>query len=103
MAFEMYLSDWSSNVCSTYLRRNHVTVIGKRHVLQTTDGLFMQEVDQIAERHSCITLREVDVDAMAAEIYTRPDAFDVVLTTNMFCDILSNQAAALAGGLGLAA
>src|SRR3546814_7296010 len=40
---------------------------------------------------------------MAAEIYTRPDAFDVVLTTNMFGDILSNQAAALSGGPGLAA
>src|SRR3546814_12713439 len=50
-----------------------------------------------------ITLRFFFIDALATEIYTRPDAFDVVLTTNMFGDILSNQAAALSGGLGLAA
>src|SRR3546814_10494406 len=79
-------------------RREHVTVIGKRHVLQTTDGLFMQEVEQIAERHHGNTLREVDVDAMADEIYTRPDAIDVVLTTNMLDDLLSNQAAEISGG-----
>jgi 3-isopropylmalate dehydrogenase len=42
------------------------------------------------------------VDAMAAALVTRPDAFDVVVTTNMFGDILSDEAAALAGGLGLA-
>lgn len=47
-------------------------------------------------------VQDVDVDAMAAELYTRSEAFDVILTTNMFGDILSNQANALAGGLGLA-
>ena len=84
-------------------RRKHVTMVGKRHVLQTTDGLFMREVESVAARYPDITLREVDVDAMAAELYTRPQSFDVVLTTNMFGDILSNQAVALSGGLGLAA
>lgn len=84
-------------------RRKHVTVVGKRHVLQTTDGLFMQEVERVAAEHPSVTLREVDIDAMAAELYIAPEAFDVVLTTNMFGDILSNQAVALSGGLGLAA
>jgi 3-isopropylmalate dehydrogenase len=84
-------------------RRKHVTMVGKRHVLQTTDGLFMREVEAVAARYPDVTLREVDVDAMAAELYTNPVAFDVVLTTNMFGDILSNQAVALSGGLGLAA
>ncbi len=84
-------------------RRKHVTMVGKRHVLQWTDGLFMREVEAVAARHPEVKLREVDVDAMAAEIYTRPESFDVVLTTNMFGDILSNQAVALSGGLGLAA
>ena len=85
------------------VRRKHVTMVGKRHVLQWTDGLFMREVEAVAKEHPEVTLREVDVDAMAAELYTRPESFDVVLTTNMFGDILSNQAVALSGGLGLAA
>lgn len=84
-------------------RRKHVTMVGKRHVLQVTDGLFMREVQAVAARHPGVGLREVDVDAMAAELYTHPESFDVVLTTNMFGDILSNQAVALSGGLGLAA
>jgi 3-isopropylmalate dehydrogenase len=83
-------------------RRKHVTMVGKRHVLQVTDGLFMREVEAVAAQHPDIALREIDVDAMAAEIYTRPGAFDVILTTNMFGDILSNQANALAGSLGIA-
>jgi isocitrate/isopropylmalate dehydrogenase len=84
-------------------RRRHVTAVGKRHVLRVTDGLFMREVSSAAERHPAITLREIDVDAMAAELYTQPQMFDVILTTNMFGDILSNLANALAGSLGLAA
>jgi isocitrate/isopropylmalate dehydrogenase len=83
-------------------RRRHVTMVGKRHVLQVTDGLFMREVEAVAAQNPDVTLREIDIDAMAAELYTRPQAFDVILTTNMFGDILSNQANALAGGLGLA-
>ena len=84
-------------------RRQHLTAVGKRHVLRVTDGLFMREVSSAAQLHPGIELREVDVDAMAAELYTRPQAFDVILTTNMFGDILSNLANALAGSLGLAA
>ncbi|WP_091242003.1 isocitrate/isopropylmalate dehydrogenase family protein [Klenkia soli] len=83
-------------------RRNHVTVVGKRHVLQVTDGLFMAAVAEVAADYPDVTWREIDVDAMAADLYLRPDRFDVLLTTNMFGDILSNEAAALAGGLGLA-
>ncbi|RAR55378.1 3-isopropylmalate dehydrogenase [Paraburkholderia unamae] len=83
-------------------RRKHVTVVGKRHVMQVTDGLFMGEVNKVAERYPEVTLREIDVDAIAAELYTKPAAFDVILTTNMFGDILSNLVNALAGGLGMA-
>ncbi|MCX4163177.1 MULTISPECIES: isocitrate/isopropylmalate dehydrogenase family protein [Paraburkholderia] len=83
-------------------RRKHVTVVGKRHVMQVTDGLFMGEVDKVAAQYPDVTLREIDIDAIAAELYTRPSAFDVILTTNMFGDILSNLVNALAGGLGMA-
>lgn len=83
-------------------RRGVVTVVGKRHVLQVTDGLFMSAVGEVAEQYPDVELHEMDVDAMAADLYLRPEKFDVLLTTNMFGDILSNEAAALAGGLGLA-
>jgi 3-isopropylmalate dehydrogenase len=83
-------------------RRKHVTMVGKRHVMQVTDGLFMGEVNKVAEQYPEVTLREIDVDAIAAELYTKPSAFDVILTTNMFGDILSNLVNALAGGLGTA-
>lgn len=84
-------------------RRQRVTAVGKRHVLQMTDGLFMQEAFAEAVAHPHIALREMDIDAMAADIYTRPQRHDVILITNMFGDILSNAAVALSGGLGLAA
>lgn len=93
-----------AKVAFEYARRrnNSVTVVGKRHVLQVTDGLFMSAVAEVAEQYPDITLREMDVDAMAADLYLRPERVDVLLTTNMYGDILSNEAAALAGGLGLA-
>jgi isocitrate/isopropylmalate dehydrogenase len=84
-------------------RNKHITMVGKRHVLQVTDGLFMQEVRSVLQQYEDVTLHEIDVDAMAADIYTNPAIYDVILTTNMFGDILSNLTAALSGGLGLAA
>ena len=84
-------------------RSKRVTVVGKRHVLQMTDGLFMAPAYELAKAHPEITLREMDIDAMAADIYTRPERHDVILISNMFGDILSNLAVALSGGLGLAA
>jgi isocitrate/isopropylmalate dehydrogenase len=71
-------------------------------VMQVTDGLFMREVEKVALEHPNVTLREIDIDAIAAELYLKPSAFDVIVTTNMFGDILSNQVNALAGSLGLA-
>ena len=85
------------------LRRKRVTAVGKQHVLQLTDGLFMSEACAQAKAHPDVEFREMDVDAMAADLYTRPERHDVILITNMFGDILSNEASALSGGLGLAA
>jgi 3-isopropylmalate dehydrogenase len=84
-------------------RRQSVAVVGKRHVLQLGDGLFVGEAEKLAAAHPRIELREIDVDAMAADLVTRPQRYDVILTSNMFGDILSNEAVALSGGLGLAA
>lgn len=108
MSFRLITSEASRRIAKAAfeyarMRRRHVTMVGKRHVLQVTDGLFMREVEDVAKDYSDVELREIDVDAMAAELYTRPRNFDVILTTNTFGDILSNEAVALSGGLGLAA
>lgn len=84
-------------------RSKRITAVGKQHVLQMTDGLFMGEAFAEGQAHPQVTLKEMDIDAMAADIYSRPERHDVILITNMFGDILSNLAVALSGGLGLAA
>lgn len=84
-------------------RRRRVAVVQKKHVLQLTDGLFVREVEAVAAEFPDVTLESVTVDAMAAALYRHPDRFDIVLTTNMFGDILSNLTAEMSGGLGLSA
>ncbi|NQV82390.1 MAG: isocitrate/isopropylmalate dehydrogenase family protein, partial [Rhodospirillales bacterium] len=72
-------------------------------VLKVTEGLFLGEVREIAKAHPNVELTEVLVDAMAALLVRTPAAFDVIVTTNMYGDILSDEAAELSGGLGLGA
>lgn len=94
-----------AEVAFTYARRRRgkVTAVGKRHVLQVTDGVFIEEAEAVASANPEVTFEEMDIDAAAAEFYTAPGRFDVILITNMFGDILSNLAVALSGSLGLAA
>jgi isocitrate/isopropylmalate dehydrogenase len=75
----------------------------KLFCVKLSDGLFVGEAEREAAQHHDVTLREVDIDAMAAQLVSDPSHVDVLLTTNMFGDILSNLAVALSGGLGLAA
>ena len=84
-------------------RRKGVTAVGKRHVLQLSDGIFIDQTTAVAANFPDVKWREMDIDAMAADIYTRPERHDVILITNMFGDILSNLAVAMSGSLGLAA
>jgi 3-isopropylmalate dehydrogenase len=84
-------------------RRNQVTAVGKRHVLQLSDGSFSAQATEVAKQFPEVTWREMDIDAMAADLYTRPERHDVILITNMFGDVLSNLAVAMSGSLGLAA
>ena len=81
----------------------HVTAVHKANVLRQSDGLFLEEVRRVAKNYPNITYDEVLVDAMAALLVRQPDAYDVIVTTNMFGDILSDLAAELSGSLGLAA
>lgn len=84
-------------------RRSKVTVVHKANVLRITDGLFLECVREVARDFPQVEYEELLVDAMAAHLIRRADEFDVIVTTNMFGDILSDEATELAGGLGMAA
>ena len=83
-------------------RRNHVTVVHKANVLRTSDGLFLECTREVAARFPSVRCEEQLVDAMAALLVRDASAFDVIVTTNMFGDILSDEASEIAGSLGLA-
>ncbi len=83
-------------------RRGRVTAIHKANVLKVSDGLFLDTVRAVAGGHPGVELDDVLIDAMAALLVRDASVFDVVLTTNMYGDILSDEAAELSGGLGLA-
>ena len=82
-------------------RRRRVTAVHKANVLKLSDGLFLREVRRVAEAYPDVELKELIVDAAAAALIRRPDSFDVIVTTNMFGDILSDEASELSGSLGL--
>jgi 3-isopropylmalate dehydrogenase len=84
-------------------RRRHVTAVHKANVLRVSDGLFLECVRAVAARFPAVTYQERIIDAMAALLVRDAGAFDVVVTTNMFGDILSDQACEIAGSLGLGA
>jgi isocitrate/isopropylmalate dehydrogenase len=82
-------------------RRRKVTAVHKANVLKMSDGLFLREVRRVALDYPDVALEEVIVDAAAALLIRTPDRFDVIVTTNMFGDILSDEASELSGSLGL--
>lgn len=82
-------------------RRRKVTAVHKANVLKMSDGLFLREVRAVAADYPDVELEELIVDATAALLIRSPDRFDVIVTTNMFGDILSDEASELCGSLGL--
>ncbi|MBV8535172.1 MAG: isocitrate/isopropylmalate dehydrogenase family protein [Alphaproteobacteria bacterium] len=83
-------------------RKKHVTAVHKSNVLRVSEGLFLECCREVAKRHPDIAYDERLVDAMAALLVRDPGQFDVIVTTNMFGDILSDEASEIAGSLGLA-
>jgi 3-isopropylmalate dehydrogenase len=83
-------------------RNRHVTAVHKANVLRVSDGLFLREVRKVAADFPEIAYDEQLVDSMTAMLVRDAARFDVVVTTNMFGDILSDEAAELSGSLGLA-
>jgi len=82
--------------------KRKVTVVHKANVLKATCGLFAETCRSVAKNYPNISYEELYVDAAAMFLIKKPEDFDVLVTTNMFGDILSDEAAQLVGGLGVA-
>lgn len=83
-------------------RRKHVTIVHKNTVFKLGCGMFAEECRRVAEDYPEVGYDEIMVDTFAMKLAMKPQQFDVIVTTNMFGDILSDLAAGLVGGLGLA-
>jgi len=83
-------------------RRRRLTLVHKANILPVSDGLFLRAAHEAAEEHPGVEVQEMIVDACALRLISEPGAFDVLVMENMFGDILSDMAAALVGGLGIA-
>lgn len=82
-------------------RRKHVSIVHKANVLKIGDGMFIDECHKAARDFPDVTVDDFIVDAMMAHVVRAPQRFDVIVTTNMFGDILSDLTAELSGSLGL--
>ena len=84
------------------IHNSSVTIVHKANVLKLTDGLFREACLDVAKEYPDVTVNELLVDAAAMWLVKDPARFDVIVTTNLFGDILSDLAAGLVGGLGVA-
>ncbi|CAD7490270.1 TPA: isocitrate dehydrogenase [Aeromonas dhakensis] len=82
--------------------RRKVTIIHKANILKSTSGLFLEVAREVANRYPDIQSEEMIVDAACMNLVMYPERFDVMVTTNLFGDILSDLCAGLVGGLGMA-
>ena len=83
--------------------RRKLTLVHKANILKFTSGLFLEVGREMAKEYAGrVAFEDRIVDAMAMQLVIRPETFDVVVTTNLFGDILSDEMAGLVGGLGLA-
>src|SRR5262245_15173485 len=88
-----------------YARRHHrkkVTLVHKANILKMSNGLFLDTGREVARRYPDIGFDDMIVDATAMKLVIAPERFDVIVTMNLFGDILSDLAAGLIGGLGVA-
>ena len=79
-----------------------MTLVHKNTVFKLGCGMFVEECHRVAKEFPDVTVDEVIVDTMAMRLIRDPQSFDVIVTTNMFGDILTDEAAGLVGGLGMA-
>jgi len=82
--------------------RRKVTIVHKANILKYTSGMFLEVAREVAKEFPSIETEDKIVDNMAMQMVIKPEQFDVIVTTNLFGDILSDLASGLIGGLGLA-
>lgn len=109
-ALETSINTWSAiERCARYAfelaetRHGHVTMAHKRNVLSAAGGLWTEVVTMVAAGHPDVRVSYAHADAAAYHLVVEPSRFDVILTDNLFGDLLSDVAAGVAGGLGSAA
>ncbi|MBL0164274.1 MAG: isocitrate dehydrogenase [Xanthomonadales bacterium] len=83
-------------------RRSKVTAVHKANIMKTTSGIFLKAARDVAKEYSDIAFNEMIVDNTCMQLVMNPQQFDVIVTTNLFGDIISDLCAGLVGGLGLA-
>jgi len=84
------------------LGRKRITLVHKANILKMSNGLFLDTGREVAKRYPDIAFDDMIVDATAMKLVTAPERFDVIVTMNLFGDILSDLTAGLVGGLGVA-
>ncbi|HEU4991200.1 MAG TPA: isocitrate dehydrogenase [Luteimonas sp.] len=82
--------------------RKKVTIVHKANILKSTSGLFLKVAREVAAQYPEIESNELIVDNCCMQLVMKPEQFDVIVTTNLFGDIISDLCAGLVGGLGLA-
>lgn len=82
--------------------RKKVTAVHKANILKLTDGIFLETARGVAKKYKEIKFDDKIIDNMCMQLVTKPEQYDVIVTTNLFGDILSDLCAGLIGGLGVA-
>jgi isopropylmalate/isohomocitrate dehydrogenase-like protein len=82
-------------------RRKHLSYVHKANILRRTDGVFNKAILDVSKDFPEVAVDDYHIDNMALQLIKRPETFDVIVTTNLFGDIISDEAAQLVGGLGV--
>ncbi len=95
------IAEYAFKICTLRNKKCKVVAVHKANVLRKGDGLFARTCKSVAEKYQNIEYSELYVDACAMNLIRNPEEFDVILTTNLFGDILSDEATQVAGSLGM--
>ena len=83
--------------------RKKVTIVHKANIMKFSGGIFLEVAREVAQKYPEIAAEDRIVDNMAMQLVLNPNQFDVIVTTNLFGDILSDLCSGLVGGLGIGA
>ena len=95
------IAEYAFKVATLRNKKKKVVAVHKNNVLRKGDGLFIKTCRSISKKYPEVKFGELYVDACAMNLIRNPEEFDVILTTNLFGDILSDEAAQVVGGLGM--